>query len=62
MSFVIALIVMVLIGVGTVSLLSTDAGQLGCNVVIMLMSALFIGAFVLLFGALFVGGCTAMFS
>ena len=51
----------VIIAVAVASLLKTDVGQLGCLVVILLVSGLALGAVALLFGVAFAGGCMAAF-
>ena len=51
----------VIIAIVVASLLKTDVGQLGCLVVILLVSGLALSAVALLFGVAFAGGCMAAF-
>ena len=51
----------ILVGCVITSLLKTDVGQLGCLVVILLVSGLALSAVALLFGVAFAGGCMAAF-
>lgn len=62
MAVIITLVIIALVGVGTLALINTDAGRAGCGALMLLLAVLAVGVISLFFLMVFGIGCMAVFS